>query len=150
MQHLEINHWAVLVSGVILWLLGAIWYSPALFAKPWMEMLGIKKDESKRSWMMVGMISSFIGDLILSFVLAHVIGWAEVSGFGYGALVGCLVWIGFFRFSEPASEYLRGSTFQALRDQQSLLAGRTFHCWRPAGDLEIVRKALRGPMRAVS
>ena len=28
------NVWAILVSGLILWFLGATWYSPALFAKP--------------------------------------------------------------------------------------------------------------------
>ena len=112
MQHLQINHWAVLVSGVILWLLGAIWYSPALFAKPWMEMLGIKKDESKRSWMIVGMISSFICDLLVSFVLAHVIGWAEVSGFGYGALVGCLIWIGFFGSPNLPQNIYEGRRFK--------------------------------------
>jgi hypothetical protein len=35
------NHWAVLVSALTLWVLGAVWYSPALFAKPWMAALGI-------------------------------------------------------------------------------------------------------------
>ena len=33
------NHWAVLVSALILWLLGAAWVCPILFAKPWMASL---------------------------------------------------------------------------------------------------------------
>jgi hypothetical protein len=42
------------------------------------------------------MIASFIGDLILSFVLAHVLGWAGVTTLGWGVFIGVLVWMGFF------------------------------------------------------
>jgi hypothetical protein len=98
----SLNYLAILVSAIILWVLGAIWYSPALFAKPWMEMLGIKKGESKKSGLMLGMISSFVGDLALSFILAHIISWANAFGFatsafgfGNGCVLGVLVWIGF-------------------------------------------------------
>ena len=59
MEHIHhaLNHWAILVSALFLWFLGAAWYSPALFAKPWMAMIGIKKDESKKSSMLAGMIA---------------------------------------------------------------------------------------------
>jgi len=91
----SLNYVAILVSGVILWVLGAIWYSPALFAKPWMEILGIKKGESKQSGLMLGMVASFIGDVVLSFILAHLIFWANAFGFANGCVLGVLVWIGF-------------------------------------------------------
>ena len=96
MHHLHFNHLALLVSALVLWLLGAAWYSPVLFAKPWMAMLGIDKNAANRKTMIPGMIASFIGDLILSFVLAHVLGWAGASTFGWGAFIGVLVWLGFF------------------------------------------------------
>jgi|ERR1700733_1417092 uncharacterized protein DUF1761 len=103
MIHLQtLNYLAVLVSAVILWVLGAIWYSPALFAKPWMELLGIKKGEGKQSGLILGMVASFIGDLVLSFILAHIIIWANAFGFatsafGFanGGVLGVLIWIGF-------------------------------------------------------
>lgn len=103
MIHLQtLNYLAIVVSAVILWVLGAIWYSPALFAKPWMELLGIKKGEGKQSGLIMGMVSSFIGDLVLSFILAHIIIWANAFGFatsafGFanGGVLGVLVWIGF-------------------------------------------------------
>jgi hypothetical protein len=96
MHHLHFNHLALLVSALVLWLLGAAWYSPVLFAKPWMATLGIDKNAANRKTMIPGMIASFIGDLILSFVLAHVLGWAGVSTVGWGVFVGVLVWLGFF------------------------------------------------------
>jgi hypothetical protein len=96
MHHLHFNHLAVIVSALILWFLGATWYSPALFAKPWMAMLGIQKDAPNKKSLVPGMISSLICDLILSFILAHVILWSGVATFEGGALIGFICWIGFF------------------------------------------------------
>jgi len=97
MHHLQFqfNHLALLVSALILWVLGAIWYSPALFAKPWMADLGIRPDTANKKGLIPGMISSFIGDLLLALVLAHVIGWANATTFGWGAFIGALAWLGF-------------------------------------------------------
>jgi hypothetical protein len=97
MHHLHhFNHWAILLSAVILWLLGAVWYSPALFAKPWMAMVGLDPaKEGKNRSMITGMISSFILDIVLAFVLDHVIQWSGADSFGLGALVGFIMWLGF-------------------------------------------------------
>jgi hypothetical protein len=97
MHHLHFNHWALLVSALILWFVGAIWYSPALFAKPWMVLLRITPDPAKKgNSLVVGMVSSFIGDLILSLILAHVVLWSGADSLGMGALIGFIVWLGFF------------------------------------------------------
>lgn len=90
----EFNHWAILVSALILWLLGALWYSPLLFAKPWVAIVGRKMGEKPKG-VYTGMIGSFIGDLILAFVLAHIILWSGAYGIHGGAFVGFLVWLGF-------------------------------------------------------
>jgi hypothetical protein len=93
MHHLHFNHWALLVSALILWFLGAIWYSPVLFAKPWKALVNAKSDNG--SSLVVGMIASFIGDLILSMILAHVVLWSGAENYGMGAFVGFIVWLGF-------------------------------------------------------
>lgn len=85
---------AILVSALILWFLGAAWYSPALFAKPWMNALGIVPGGEKKG-LLFGMISSFIGDIILAFVLWHMVSWAEAATWGAGAFIGFLCWLGF-------------------------------------------------------
>jgi hypothetical protein len=96
MHHLHFNHWALLVSALILWFLGAIWYSPVLFAKPWMALLKIDPSKTNSKTMVPGMIASFIGDLILSLVLAHIVLWSGADSCGWGAFIGFLVWLGFF------------------------------------------------------
>lgn len=95
MHHLHnFNHVAILVSAVILWLLGAVWYSPVLFARPWMAMVKVPS-EGKNRKMLTGMISSFILDIVMAFVLDHVIKWSGADSFAMGALVGFIMWLGF-------------------------------------------------------
>jgi hypothetical protein len=95
-HHLHVtNPWAILVSALIQWFLGALWYSPVLFAKPWMKLLGITPDPTKRKSMVFGMISSFVGSIILSFVLWHSIMWSGAESWASGAFIGFLNWLGF-------------------------------------------------------
>jgi hypothetical protein len=35
----NLNFWAILVSGLVYWILGGIWYA-AVFSKSWQEALG--------------------------------------------------------------------------------------------------------------
>jgi hypothetical protein len=95
-HHLHhMNHWAILVSALILWLLGAVWYSPALFAKPWMAALGIVPGHEKKG-LAAGMVSSFLGDLLVAFILLHFILGSQASTYLTGAFVGFISWLGFF------------------------------------------------------
>jgi Protein of unknown function (DUF1761) len=95
-HHLHhVNHWAILVSALIQWLLGAIWYSPVVFAKPWMRMVTTPTGPNKQKTLLAGMVSSFIGSLILSFVLLHSILWSGASTWAMGAFVGFISWLGF-------------------------------------------------------
>ena len=98
MQHIhhEINFPALLASGAFLWLLGALWYSPMLFAKPWMALLGLSRDNPNKKSLVPGMIASFICDVILAFILDHLVLWSAASTFGWGAMVGFIAWVGFF------------------------------------------------------
>ena len=96
MHHLHLHLLPVLVSALILWLLGAAWYSPPLFAKPWMAALGITPDPAKKKGLLAGMISSLVGDFILAFALLHLIMWSNAASVHGGAFVGFLVWLGFF------------------------------------------------------
>ena len=138
MQHIHhgFNHLAILVSALILWFLGAAWYSPALFAKPWMTMLGIKKEEGKRASLYVGMAASFIGDLILSFILAHFIIWSGTTTFGWGAMIGFLTWVGFFAAPNLPQGIYEGRPFKLFAINNCywlvglLIVGGLLGAWR--------------------
>jgi hypothetical protein len=96
MQHIHhmLNFWAILVSAVVLWVLGAFWFSPALFAKPWAAIVGRPMGEKPKG-VVHGMLSSFIGDLLLALVLEHFIVWSHAAGLPHGAFIGFITWLGF-------------------------------------------------------
>ena len=91
----EINLLAVLCCAILLWILGAAWYSPALFAKEWMRLLEITREPGRRDGLLLGMTASFFGDFVISFVLANIIVWAQIATFARGTVIGVLMWIGF-------------------------------------------------------
>ena len=93
-MHLHLHFVPILVCAIFLWMLGAFWYSPLLFAKPWIAIVGRKMGEKPKG-VGHGMIASFLGDLLLAFVLAHIVYWSRGAGFGWGAFIGFLVWVGF-------------------------------------------------------
>ena len=76
------------------------WYSPILFAKPWMKALGINPDkkemteEEKRNmpWLFLnGLIASFL--VVYGMMVAvHSLNIADFAG---GLLVGVVIWAGF-------------------------------------------------------
>jgi hypothetical protein len=96
LHHLHPLHpWAIVVCALIQWFLGALWYSPVLFAKPWMKMVQLPSDPAKRKSMVAGMVASFIGSLITSFMLWHAIMWSGATRYSMGAFVGLICWLGF-------------------------------------------------------
>jgi hypothetical protein len=111
MHHLHFNALAILVSALFQWFLGALWYSPALFSKPWRAMVEIRPDAKKQS-LMVGMIASFVGSLILSFMLVHVVIWAKADTLAHGAFVGLIAWIGFIAAPLAPSYIYEGRPFK--------------------------------------
>ena len=92
------NLLAVLVSAIIGMVIGALWYSPLLFGKVWMNLSGFtdkKMQEMKKKGMAVPYILNFISTLILSYVLALFISASQAVTIMQGAIVGFFVWIGF-------------------------------------------------------
>ncbi len=89
------NFLAVLVSGLLFWFLGAVWFSPVLFAKPWMVALGVTPGHPKKGFA-AAMVLSLIGDLIMALVILHIIVWSGANSVGTGAFIGFLCWLGFF------------------------------------------------------
>ncbi len=95
MERPKINYIAVLVVAIIQFLLGAVWYSPMLFADKWMHLTGITMEmASKMSpWKAYGL--TFVAYLALSWVLVHALAYAKARSPLEGAMVGFWNWFGF-------------------------------------------------------
>ena len=84
-------HWlAVLAGAAAYWILGALWYSPLLFAKSWVKMVNLKMDDPDAK---KGMPLMFIGSFVLMFVTST--GLSILSNILYIADVMHAVKLGF-------------------------------------------------------
>ena len=90
----------VIVAAIVTMVLGFLWYSPLLFARPWMRAMGYDPDDkAKLAEMQKGAGLMYAGAMLASlasaFVLAKVIEITTVNAALYGMKVGFAVWVGF-------------------------------------------------------
>ena len=100
MHFLGVNLWAVLVSALATMVVGFIWYSPMLFAKPWMVLMGYDPDDKAKlaemqksagpSYMM-----SLVASALSALVLGKIIAVSGTVGAVDGLKIGLVVWLGF-------------------------------------------------------
>jgi hypothetical protein len=95
-----VNLWAVLAAAVASMIIGFVWYSPILFAKPWMLAMGYDPEDKVRIAEMQKTAGpkygiSFLASLLTAFVLGKFMLHFGISTYFYGAKVGFEVWIAF-------------------------------------------------------
>jgi hypothetical protein len=100
MQLLGIKIVPVFVAALATMVLGFLWYSPLLFAKPWMILMGYDpNDKAKMDEMRKGAGKlyglSFLASLASAFVLAKIIDVTTVNSALYGMKIAFAVWLGF-------------------------------------------------------
>jgi hypothetical protein len=92
----HVNYLAILVSGVVIFILGGLWYS-VIFKKTWIALMGIPEEKMKEGAgaMPVLFLMAFLCALIQSWILAIVINHFTPFSIARGAMVGTICWIGF-------------------------------------------------------
>ena len=96
MPQANINLLAVLVAGIAPMVLGFIWYGP-LFGKQWTKLMGFTQKSMEEAKKEMGKTYglSFLGSLVMAYVLAHFVDYANATTFLEGALTGFWAWAGF-------------------------------------------------------
>jgi len=105
-MHVELNWAAVLVAALAKFFQGWLWFSPALFYKPWKRLSGVT-DESMKHGMGTAIAIWVLGAFLTSFILAHFIHWTNTTTALRGAGIAFHVWIGFvlvFMLDDYAAE----------------------------------------------
>ena len=96
MEHM--NYIPIVVAAVIGHFLGALWYSPVLFGKAWMDLSGFTKQkiEGMKKGMAKSYVLALLGSLVTAFVLSCVITHSGAAANPFeGATVGFWCWLGF-------------------------------------------------------
>ncbi|RYE88135.1 MAG: DUF1761 domain-containing protein [Hyphomicrobiales bacterium] len=87
-----INWLAVIVAALAMFGLGAVWYSPLLFLKPWAAAAGLEIDYQKRGNMAAIFGVSFVLTLIMAANLAFFTAPLDFGGTVAAALAAGLGW----------------------------------------------------------
>jgi hypothetical protein len=90
----EVNYLAVALAALSAFLLGGLWYSPALFATRWMALTGQSEDKLKSGSMALIFGGAFLLNLLAAYVFAMFLGPSPDIRFatGAGAAAG-LCWV---------------------------------------------------------
>ncbi len=102
MDNMYINHLAVFVCAIASLALGALWYSPLLFAKAWQREAGLTDEQLARqnpaktyglaflfSWIMAYSLAFFLGDSATTALWGTTAGF--LAGFGWATLIFAVI-----------------------------------------------------------
>lgn len=142
-MHPHINWLAILVSGIVIFMLGGLWYSPVLFAKRWIALQNKTEEQMRAEAAAANMplmyASAFLTGLIIAWAMAMV--FAHIAddmpmNAAHGALFGALLWLGFAATTSYATALFSGKPRQlwlidsAYNLVSFVLAGIILAVWR--------------------
>lgn len=129
-----IHVWAVVVAALSSFLLGGLWYSPILFARPWMIANGLTEEELKRTNPLKIFGPAFALSLVMAVNLAFFLGpkatlefglfAGAAAGFGWVAASTAITYL-FER--KPLKLFLINGGYQALA---LTMMGAILGAWR--------------------
>lgn len=93
----DLNYLAVLLGAIIIFMLGGLWYSPLLFAKPWMSLQGKTAEEIKADGGGTAAlyVIAFICALVQSLFIALFFHIMRVGDVPSGIHIAAMLWVGF-------------------------------------------------------
>jgi hypothetical protein len=142
-MHPHVNWLAILVAGIVIFMLGGLWYSPVLFAKKWIALQNKTEEQMRAEAAAANMplmyASAFITGLIIAWamamVFAHIANGMPMNA-AHGALFGALLWLGFAATTSYATVLFSGKPRQlwfidtAYNLVSFVLAGIILAVWR--------------------
>jgi hypothetical protein len=112
-MEVDVNYLAVFLAAVSSMVVGAVWYSPKAFGKYWMKIAKVNMDQTMTTSQSISMYGiTFIGSLIMAYVLAHVTFLSNDffgGSFVYSAFSTAFwVWLGFIAFRFKVHDMFEG------------------------------------------
>ena len=116
------NFLAIIIAAIVNVVIGSLWYSPVLFAKPWSKANGMKKEDMEKGYKM-GPSMYLITALISGFVLAWFIDALHVISLTGGIQIGFLAWLGF----TTTAQVLNSWVFSGGKPKELYFINTTYH-----------------------
>jgi len=99
----QVNWLAIFVAGLVPVVIGMLWYSPLLFGKKWMSLVGKTEEEIRKEGPGKAYAQSLVTSMIIAFVLEYLLMYTGSFDMRAGMKLGFLVWIGFVATTSYAS-----------------------------------------------
>ncbi|CAN5856253.1 DUF1761 domain-containing protein [soil metagenome] len=135
---MKINYPAVLVAGILHWILGAVWYG--IFTNKFVELMAWtpqQLSELESQSHMKEYVLAFLSSLVLVYVLAHFVQYIKATNFTGGLQTAFWLWLGFVATTQLATVifegrkpglYLLNIGYQLVA---CLIAGALLAIWKP-------------------
>jgi hypothetical protein len=114
-----VNWLAVIVTAVVIFMLGGLWYSPIGFSKRWVELQGKTEEQMRAEAAAANMPLLYLSAFITSLLIATVMGvllmhFAAVMPINaaHGAIFGFVCWLGFAASTSYATAVFSGNPKQ--------------------------------------
>lgn len=100
----EVNYLAVIAAIAVNMIVGAVWYSPLLFARPWMAANGLTEEQIKAQGSATrGYVVSVIASIVIAFAIALFAQAAGADAAIDGLLLGLAAGVGFVATTSAAN-----------------------------------------------
>jgi hypothetical protein len=113
---IETNYFAVLVAALVYYGGGALWYSPVLFGKSWMGLVGLTNDKleeaKKEAWK--SYLTAFIAALFISYGLSRIEAYMNVITVIGGLHTGFWAWLCFVITTSATNNAFAGRPVRLL------------------------------------
>lgn len=106
----------IAVTAIVAMIIGSLWYSPILFGKQWIKLMGWTDTDIQTAKNKGGMWKTYLGQFIVSaisfIVLSFFIQQTDAYGWMDGALLGFFAWLGFVMPKDAASLMWEGRSMK--------------------------------------
>jgi hypothetical protein len=90
----QTNYLAIIASALVYFFVGAMWYSPLLFAKPWVQHIG-RTEEQLKGGSKIVFLYTFFALLVICFVTSFIIWFLGTSRYFSAIKVGLFLSLGY-------------------------------------------------------
>lgn len=95
METVGVNYWAILIAGIAYMVLGALWYSPALFGNSWMRLIGKTKEQVEKDFTPINYLIALVTSLLAAYGIARIMLWTGGTSMIDGVIISVLAGICF-------------------------------------------------------
>jgi hypothetical protein len=112
----HINYFAVIIAALVYYAGGALWYSPLLFGKPWMAVVGLTEEKikarQKEAWK--SYLTALVSALVISYGIARIEMYMVVDSFSGGLHTGFWSWLCFVVTTSATNNVFADRPFKLL------------------------------------